>query len=139
MTYTPQQIERAKKSYNSMMRYRTLSDYHVETMGRMEAEKRMDYHNSIIDRIKAGDKALEREWKMFYLKEVVMSDQKEENRKAKINANKLATESVLQPIKDARKITAFGNWLNTTGNPFRKQHFSKKYTQEAVEAFLATI
>ena len=38
-----------------------------------------------------------------------------------------------------RKLGEFGKWLNTSGNPFRKQHFNKKYTIEAVNTFLQTI
>ena len=54
-------------------------------------------------------------------------------------ANKEASADILAPIKEMRKLGDFGKWLNTSGNPFRKQHFNKKYTSEAVNAFLATI
>jgi len=65
------------------------------------------------------------------------SDQKAAESKAKLAANKEASSDVLAPIKAAKKIGEFGKWLNTSGNPFRKQHFSKKYTQEAVNSFLS--
>ena len=38
-----------------------------------------------------------------------------------------------------KKLGDFGKWLNSYGNPYRKQHFNKKYTSEAVNAFLATL
>lgn len=59
--------------------------------------------------------------------------------KEKKAANKAASADVLAPIVAAKKVTAFGQWLNTAGNPYRSQHFSKKYTQEAVNAFLQTL
>lgn len=62
-----------------------------------------------------------------------------EAQEAKKAENKAASADILAPIVAAKKITAFGQWLNTGGNPFRSQHFSKKYTQEAVNAFLQTI
>lgn len=62
-----------------------------------------------------------------------------EAQEAKKAENKAAAADILAPIVAAKKITAFGNWLNTGGNPFRSQHFSKKYTQEAVNQFLQTI
>ena len=67
------------------------------------------------------------------------ADQKAEASKAKLNANKEASADILAPIKDMKKIGEFGKWLNTSGNKFRKEHFSKKYTQESVNAFLATL
>jgi hypothetical protein len=58
---------------------------------------------------------------------------------AKLKANKEASADVLEPIKNLRKLGAFGKWLNTSGNPYRKQHFSKKYSESAVNSFLATL
>ena len=80
-------------------------------------------------------------------KEVIVRDnranairnQKEEAKKDKLAANKEASADVLAPIKAIRKIGAFGKWLNTSGNPYRSQNFNKKYTVEAVNAFLATL
>lgn len=57
--------------------------------------------------------------------------------KSKLEANKAASSDILAPIKAAKKLGEFGKWLNTSGNPFRKEHFSKKYTQQSVNAFLA--
>ena len=63
----------------------------------------------------------------------------ESESKAKKTANKEASADVLAPIKEMRKLGEFGKWLNTSGNPFRKQHFNKKYTQDAVNGFLQTL
>ena len=139
MEYTAKQIENAKRNYNSMMRIHTLSDYDVENIGRNTAEQRMDYHNRIVTDIRNGNKELEKEWKLFFLKEEVKADQKAAESKAKLNANKEASADILAPIKEMKKIGEFGKWLNTAGNIFRKEHFSKKYTQESVNAFLQTL
>lgn len=139
MEYTAKQIENAKRNYNSMLRIHTLADYDVETIGRNTAEQRMDYHNRIVTDIRNGNKELEREWKLFFLKEEVKADQKAAESKAKLAANKEASADILATIKAAKKLGDFGKWLNTAGNPFRKQHFNKKYTVEAVNSFLATI
>ena len=135
MEYTAKQIENAKRNYNEMMRLHTLADYEVEIIGLNTAEQRMEYHNRIVTAIRNGDKKLEREWKIFFLEEEVKKDQKRAESKAKLAAN----ADVLEPIKKMRKLGEFGKWLNTPGNPFRKQSFNKKYTVEAVDAFLATI
>ncbi|MBK8775580.1 MAG: hypothetical protein IPM10_12375 [Chitinophagaceae bacterium] len=137
MTYTEKQIERAKKSYNTMLQYRTVESYQPEFIGWNTAEQRCEYHNNIVREILNGNKDLEKEWKLFFLKEEVKADQKETESNEKKQANLAASADILAPIKAAKKITAFGQWLNTTGNPFRSQHFSKKYTQEAVNAFLS--
>jgi hypothetical protein len=139
MEYTAKQIENANRNYNAMLKMKTLSDYDVENIGRNTAEQRMDYHNRIVSEILAGNKELEKEWKLFFLKEEVKSDQKAAESKAKLNANKEASADILAPIKEIKKIGEFGKWLNTSGNKFRKEHFSKKYTQESVNAFLQTL
>jgi hypothetical protein len=139
MEYTVKQIENAKRNYNAMLRMRTLSDYDIETIGRNTAEQRMDYHNGIVNDILNGNKELEREWKLFFLKEEVKADKKAAESKTKLAANKEASADILAPIKAAKKLGAFGKWLNTSGNPFRKEHFNKKYTVESVNAFLQTI
>jgi hypothetical protein len=97
----------------------------------------MDYHNSIVTSILNGNKEVEKEWKLFFLTQAVKGDQKREASKSKLIANKEASADILAPIKAAKKIGEFGSWLNTTGNPFRKEHFSKKYTQESVNSFLS--
>ena len=139
MEYTAKQIENAKRNYNAMLKMQTLSDYDVENIGRNTAEQRMDYHNRIVSEILAGNKELEKEWKLFFLNEEVKADRKAAESKAKLNANKEASANILAPIKEMKKIGEFGKWLNTSGNKFRKEHFSKKYTQESVNAFLTTL
>lgn len=137
MTYTGTQIENAKKAYSAMLQYRTVESFDPEFTGWAAAEQSCEYHNRIVREILAGNKELEREWKLFFLNEEVRKDRKEAESKAKKAANKAASAAILAPIKEARRLVEFGKWLNTAGNPFRKQHFSKKYTIEAVNAFLA--
>jgi len=137
MTYTSNQIENAKRNYNSMLVIRTVESYEPQYIGWAAAEQRCDYHNRIVSEILAGNKELEKEWKLFFLKEEVKSDRKIAESKAKLTANKEASVDILAPIKSAKKLVEFGKWLNTSGNPFRKEHFSKKYTNESVNTFLA--
>ena len=137
MEYTEKQIENAKRAYNAMLVERTVESYEPQYIGWAAAEQRCEYHNRIVAEIKAGNKELEKEWKLFFLKEEVKADQKAAESKAKLAANKEASADVLAPIKSAKRIVEFGKWLNTAGNPFRKQHFNKKYTAEAVNAFLS--
>lgn len=137
--YTAKQIETAKSNYISMLVIRTVESYNPELIGYANANQRCEYHNNIVNSILSGDKELEKEWKMFFLNEVVKADNKNAEKKAKLNANKEQSADVLQPIKSLKKIGEFGKWLNTSGNAFRKEHFSKKYTQESVNAFLNTL
>ena len=137
MTYTATQIENAKNNYNNFLKMHTIADYQVEIIGRNMAEQRCDYHNNIVSSILSGDAEIAREWKLFFLTEEVKADAKKDANKAKLNANKEASSDILSPIKAAKRIGEFGKWLNTSGNPFRQQHFSKKYTIEAVQTFLA--
>ena len=139
MTYTESQIAQAKANYNRAMRYHTLADYEVNVIGLNESERRMDFHNAIIDQIKAGNQEVIREWKLFFLNQEVEKDAKIAASKAKIAASKAASADILEPIKSMRKLGEFGKWLNTSGNPYRKQHFNKKYTQQAVDTFLNTL
>jgi hypothetical protein len=139
MEYTTKQIENAKKRYNAMLIMRTIYDYDIETIGLEEAHRRCDYHNSIIREILGGNKAVEKEWKLFFLNDEAKKDQKKTESEEKKQANLNASADILAPIKQLRKTTAFGQWLNTYGNPYRSQHFSKKYTIEAVQSFLQTI
>lgn len=139
MEYTARQIENAKRNYNAMLVIRTVESYEPQYIGWAAAEQRCEYHNRIVTEILNGNKELEREWKLFFLKEEVKADKKASERKAKLSANKDASADILEPIKKLRKLGEFGKWLNTSGNPFRKQHFNKKYTVEAVNEFLQTI
>lgn len=139
MNYTAKQIERAKKNYNAMLVIRTVESYNPDLIGWATAEQRCEHHNRIVTEILNGNKELEREWKLFFLKEEVKADKKANESKAKKSANKEASADILEPIKKLRKLGEFGKWLNTSGNPYRKEHFSKKYTQESVNAFLNTL
>lgn len=139
MKYTANQIEAAKRNYNAMLRIHTLADYEVSIIGMNQAEQRMDYHNGIVRGILAGNKELANEWKFFFLNEEVKKDAKAAASKAKLAANKEASSDILAPIKEMKKLGDFGKWLNTKGNPFRKQHFNKKYTVESVNSFLTTL
>lgn len=89
-----------------------------------ELDKNEEFKNKVVD---------------FYAQLDRKAQAKQEESKAKLKANKEASADVLQPIKKAKKLGDFGKWLNTKGNKFRKQHFSKKYTKEAVNEFLQTI
>jgi hypothetical protein len=135
-TYTANQIENAKKAYNAMLVIRTVESYEPQYIGYAAAEQRCEHHNNIVNAILAGNKELEKEWKLFFLNEEVKKDRKAAESKAKLNANKEASADILAPIKEAKKLGEFGKWLNNSSNPFRKQHFTKKYTIEAVNAFM---
>jgi hypothetical protein len=137
MTYTAIQIENAKAAYNAFMVIRTVESYEPQYIGWAAAEQRCEYHNSIVSQVFAGNKEVEREWKLFFLNEEVKADRKAAESKAKMEANKAASADILAPVKAAKKLGEFGKWLNTSGNPYRSQHFSKKYTAEAVNAFMA--
>ena len=137
MTYTATQIENAKANYNAMLVLRTVQSYQPEFIGYAAAEQRCEFHNKIVSEVKAGNQEVIKEWKMFFLKEEVKAEQKAAESKAKLAANKEASVDVLAPIKTAKRIVEFGKWLNTSGNQFRKEHFSKKYSQASVNAFLS--
>lgn len=139
MNYSEKQIENAKRAYNSFLKYRTAQQDANYSVNPFEAERRAEFHNNTVRRILAGNKELEKEWKLFFLNEEVKKDQKTDESKAKLATNKEASADILAPIKKIKKIGEFGKWLNTSGNPFRKQHFNKKYTIEAVNAFLQTL
>jgi len=139
MKATAKQIERAKARYNAFMQYRTVESFEPEYIGWAAAEQRAEAHNNIVREIANGNRNIEREWKTFILNEILKSDRKAEESKAKLQANKEASADVLAPVKKLRKLGDFGKWLNTSGNPYRKQHFNKSYTNDAVNAYLATI
>ncbi|MBN2571315.1 MAG: hypothetical protein JXA68_04245 [Ignavibacteriales bacterium] len=139
MNYSAKQIENAKRNYNAFLQYTTAKEDSNYSVDPFEAERRAEFHNSIVSKIKDGNTELEKEWKLFFLNEEVKEDQKAEASKAKLAANKEASADILAPVKQMKKIGEFGKWLNTSGNPYRKQHFNKKYTVEAVNAFLETL
>lgn len=137
MNYTDKQIDTAKRNYNAFVQYRTVESFEPEFIGRNSAEQRCEYHNGIVRKIQEGNKEVERKWKLFFLTEEVKKVQKDAESKAKKKSNKEASAGILEPIKKMRKLGEFGKWLNTPGNPYRKQHFNKKYTQASVNAFLS--
>lgn len=138
-TYTTDQIAKAKRAYSLFLKIETAYNYEVGVIGMPEAERRADFHNGIVNEINSGNTAIEREWKEFFLNEEVKADQKSNESKAKLAANKEASADVLSPIKTIKKLGDFGKWLNVSGNQFRKQHFNKKYTELAVNSFLSTL
>lgn len=137
MEYTAKQIEAAKKNYLAMLVERTVESYEPEYIGWAAAEQRCEFHNKIVSGIKGGNVELAKEWKLFFLNEEVKKDRKEAESKAKKIANKEASADILAPIKAAKRLVEFGKWLNTSGNVYRKEFFSKKYTSESVAAFLS--
>lgn len=139
MNYTAKQIENAKRAYNNFLQYTTVEAQNPDIVGYNTAEQRCEFHNNIVSEILSGNKEIEKEWKQFFLNEEAKSDQKAEESKAKLAANKEASADILAPIKDLKKLGEFGKWLNTAGNPYRKQHFNKKYTIDAVNSFLETL
>lgn len=138
-TYTDKQIENAKRNYNAMLVLRTVESYEPQYIGWNAAEQRCATHNRIVEEILGGNTRIANDWKLFWLKEEEKKDRKAAESKAKLNANKEASADILAPIKEMKKIGEFGRWLNTAGNPFRKQHFNKSYTIEAVNSFLSTL
>jgi len=138
MKYSEKQIETAKRNYTNFLRYTTVSEQQPEVVGQVEAENRVATHNNIVDQIRNGNKEVIAEWKQFFLNEAVKADQKENESKSKKAANKSASADVLKQVKDAgKKLCDYYKWLNTSGNPYRKEHFSKKYTQKSVNEFLS--
>jgi len=137
MTYTANQIANAKSNYEAMMNFRSVESFEPQYVGYSVASQRCEFHNRIVTSILGGDKELEKEWKLFFLMNEVKIAQKRNESKAKLTANKLASTDILAPIKSAKRIVEFGKWLNTSGNVFRKEHFSKKYSQASVNAFMA--
>ena len=137
MTYTANQIANAKSNYEAMMNFRSVESFEPQYVGYNVASQRCEFHNRTVTLILDGDKDLEKEWKLFFLMNEVKIEQKRNESKSKLAANKLASTDILAPIKSAKRIVEFGKWLNTSGNVFRKEHFSKKYSQASVNAFMA--
>lgn len=138
MNYTTSQIEKAKQKYNAYMRFKKLSDYNLEDITIHEATIRMEAHNKIVAKIMNGDRALEKEVKESFLREIALYEQQQRESEEKKKSNLEKSKDILEPITSIRKMTAFNKWLNTYGNPYRSQCFSKKYTQDAVNSFLST-
>lgn len=138
MEYTAKQIANAKQAYYSFLQERTVESYEPEYIGWNTAEQRCEFHNNIVRAIVAGNKELESKWKLFFLTEEVKKDSKKAAAKSKLAANKAASSDVLASIKQAGKLLGdYYKWLNTSGNQFRKEFFSKKYSSESVNTFLS--
>ncbi len=137
MEYTPSQIENAKRNYNAMLVVRTVESFNPQYIGWAAAEQRCEFANHIVTDILAGNTILANEWKLFFLTEEVKSDRKIDAAKATLTSNKNGSADLLAPIKIAKRIGEYGKWLNTSGNQYRKEHFSKNYTAASVNAFLS--
>ena len=138
MKATDSQIARAKAKYNAMLVYKTVASYEPEYIGWAAAEQRCEFHNRIVSEILNGNKETERTWKLFFLNEEIKADRKEAESKAKKSANKEASSDLLASIKSAGKLLGdYYKWLNTAGNQYRKEYFSRKYSAESVNSFLS--
>lgn len=132
MTYTDDQIKRAKEKYTEFLCYKKFNpnQYHVNP--RIE-EEAINYHNCIIDAINGGDKSLEKEWKMYFINQVEESDFRKSVKNVK--------EDLTAAIKAAGKFDQFLVWLKNEGRVLGhgNQSFSKKYTEIAVNDFMKSI
>lgn len=137
MTYTEKQIENAKQRFNAFAQFKTLADFDVETIGRNVAGQRLDFHNNIVSEIKSGNEATTREWKLFFLNDEAKKDQKANESKTKLNANKQASADVLAAVKSAGKKLGDYYAFVKSNKKFAREFFSKKFTIESVDAFLS--
>jgi hypothetical protein len=134
--FTPDQIERAKKAYNAFLHYRSISDYNIDCIGIQEAKRRVEFANNEISEILNGNKELERKWKMFFLNEELKKDRKIAENKAKLAANKEATQSVLDYVKsNGYKLADYYQFLKSN-KKFAKEFYSKKYTMGSANEFM---
>jgi hypothetical protein len=134
--FTPDQIERAKKAYNAFLHYVKVSDYDIEDMSINEINVIVDHANNEISEILNGNRELERKWKMFFLNEELRKDRKIAENKAKLAANKEATQSVLDYVKsNGYKLADYYQFLKTT-KKYAKEFYSKKYTMESANEFM---
>lgn len=137
MNYTAKQIENAKRNYNDMLRIRSISEFNPEIVGTCVAEQRCEYSNTIVRKILNGDVALANEWKLFFLNEEVKRDQKNEESKAKLSMNKKNSFCFLAQIKEnGRKLGDYYSFVKSN-KKYAREFFSKNFTQESVNAFLA--
>lgn len=138
MKYTERQIKLAKQEYDKFLRYRTVDSFDPEFVGMVTAEQRCQFHNDIVRSILNGNKQLERNWKLFFLNTIVRGDQKLAESKAKKTANKEASASLLKQIKDSgKKLGDYYKWLDDSSNPYRREYYSKKFSQNSVNQFLS--
>jgi hypothetical protein len=134
--FTPDQIERAEKAYRAFLHYVKVSDYDIEDMSINEINVIVDHANNEISEILNGNKELERKWKMFFLNEELRKDRKIAENKAKLAANKEATQSVLDLVKsNGYKLADYYQFLKTT-KKYAKEFYSKKFTMESANEFM---
>jgi len=134
--FTPDQIARAEKAYKAFLHYRSVSDYNIECIGIQEAKRRVEFANNEISAILNGDKQLEMKWKMFFLNEELRRDRKIAETKAKLSANKEATQSVLDYVKsNGYKLADYYSFLKSN-KKFAKEFYSKKFTMESANEFM---
>lgn len=136
MTYTDNQIKRAQINYNAYLVLKSLKDYDLELTSKNVAEQEIQHHNNIVSRIKAGDKSLEREWKLFFLNKAVLEDQKINEQKNKLSANKDASKDVLATIKSAGLLLKDYYAFLKSNKKYAREFYSKKFTQESANLFI---
>lgn len=136
MTYTDNQIKRAKASYNAFLKLKSLKDYDLELTSKNVAEQEIQYHNDLVNGINAGDKVLEREWKLFYLKQAVLQDQKLNEQKSKLSANKEASKDVLAYIKGEGLLLKDYYAFLKSNKKYAREFYSKKFTMESANLFI---
>jgi hypothetical protein len=134
--FTLDQIERAERAYKAFLHFRSVSDYNIECIGIQEAERRVNFANNEISEILNGNKDIERKWKMFFLNEELKKDRKIAENKAKLAANKEATQSILDLVKsNGYKLADYYQFLKTT-KKYAKEFYSKKFTMESANEFM---
>ena len=134
--FTPEQIARAEKEYKAFLHFRSVESFQPEYIGRIEAHQLADFHNNEIEAILNGDKEIERKWKMFFLNDQFKRDAKLAANKAKLSANKEATQSVLDYVKsNGYKLADYYQFLKTT-KKYAKEFYSKKFTMESANEFM---
>ena len=127
MNYTDKQIATAKANYAAFLQEKTLSDFNVSIIGKNQAEQRCDAHNSIVCKIKAGDKELEREWKLFFLTEAA----KVKKAKKKVSEG----EDIVKKSGIARN--DYMKWCYYNG--FKSEVSAHNYTATSANLFLSQI
>ena len=136
MNYSEKQIENAKKAYNDFLKYRSVESFEPQYIGYAAAEQRAAYHNKLVKDILSGNKDLEKEWKLFFLKQEVKADQKALEIKSKLAGNKAATQSVLDLVKsNGFKLADYYAFLKKN-KKYAKEFYSKKFSAESAKEFM---
>lgn len=137
MKYSEKQIEAAKKAYNNFLRFETAEKQSCFELNPFEAERRAEFHNNTVERIKNGNVELEREWKLFFLNEQAKADQKANEIKQKLANNKDASSDLLAQVKKSGKKLADYYSFVKSNKQFAKEFYSKSFSQKSVDAFLS--